>query len=221
MNWQYFDSVKILNQASRPDRWDLAEQEFQRIGLSTYQKFLSVPADQPYKSFCISQWAMLNSFLESEGGYLLTLEDDVIFKNIDHLGEALMELPDNWDLLYLGANIRGQRPDRHSKHLGRIRIAYTTHAIAYSRKMVEYIVGNYNPYNYEMYDSWLSDNVLGKFRCFIVNPMVAFQRPGIHSDLWGIVTDYTSCFEDGNKMMAMPEAENVKIKNTTWWPGWQ
>jgi GR25 family glycosyltransferase involved in LPS biosynthesis len=143
---------------------------------------------------------MLNSFLEDEGTALLTLEDDVQFKNYDHLEDALWQLPANWDVLYLGANLRGQRPDYYSKNLKRIHIAYTTHAIAYSRKMVEYIVNSYNPYNFEMYDSWLSDNVLGKYNCYVVSPMVAYQRP-IYSDLWGVHADYTSCFDDGNKLL--------------------
>lgn len=200
MNFKCFDKIIVLNQKERTDRWSLLEDELKRVGISTYEQFYSVPADQPYKSFCISQWAMLNKFLESDGNYLLTLEDDVLFKNVDHFGEAMLQLPYNWDILYLGANIRGRRPDYHSMNLRKIHIAYTTHAIAYSRKMVVYIVNSYNPYNFEMYDSWLSDNVLGKYNCYVVNPMVAFQRP-VFSDLWGVYADYTSCFEDGNKMM--------------------
>lgn len=199
---KYFDSIKVLNQKSRPDRWELAEEEFQRIGISTYEQFYSIDAEIPYQSFCISQHAMLKSFLGSNGSHLLTLEDDVIFKNTDHFDDAMRQLPKDWDVLYLGANIRGEKPQYYKNNIRRIRTAYTTHAIAYSRRMVTYIVDSYNPYNYQMYDSWLSDNVLGTHNCYVINPMIAFQRPGIHSDLWGVVTDYTSCFEDGNKMMA-------------------
>lgn len=199
---KYFDSIKCLNQKERPDRWKLAIEEFDRVGLENVEQFFSIPAEQPYQSFCISQYAMLKSFLGTNGGHLLTLEDDVVFNSYDHVDKAMMELPGNWDVLYLGANIRGQKPQYYSSHLRRITLAYTTHAIAYSRKAVEHIVNSYNPYNFEMYDSWLSDNVLGKFNCYVMSPMIAFQRPGIHSDLWGVVTDYTSCFEDGNKMMA-------------------
>lgn len=200
MNWNYFDKVYCLNQAERPDRWMQAEEEFLRIGL-TVERFESIKADQPFHSFCISQHAMLKQFLSTDGNTLLTLEDDVIFKSLDHFDQALIELPDNWDVLYLGANDRGVTPQKYSKHLCRIKLAWTTHAVAYSRKMVEFIVNNYPVQTFAMYDDWLS-NRLPDHQCFIINPPVAHQRPG-QSDLWGTFADYTGCFEDVERRMAI------------------
>lgn len=196
----FFDHIYCLNQAERPDRWKQAEEEFLRVGL-TVERFTALKADQPFHSFCISQYGMLKQFLETDGNKLLTLEDDVLFKNLDHLSDALSELPDNWDILYLGANDRGITPQKFSKHLCRIKTAWTTHAIAYSRKMVEIIVKNYPVETFAMYDDWLS-NQLADHNCFIVNPPVAWQRKGI-SDLWGgVENDYTGCFIDVEKRMS-------------------
>lgn len=156
---------------------------------------------------------MLKAFLKTEGKTLLIFEDDVIFKNLDHLEKAVSELPtewnDHWDMLYLGANItdmvfgiKEHPPVRYSEHLWRVERAWTSHAIAYDRKVVEYIVEYYPVHQFNMYDNWLSEKILPEFECFLVNPMVAFQRPG-KSDLWGgIQTDYTGAFDWGNKFMS-------------------
>src|SRR6185503_10149802 len=140
--WSFFETVYCLNQASRPDRWNQAQSEFSRVGLTNVTRFLSLPADTPSHSFCLSQYAMLKTFLKTEGRVLLALEDDVVFKDLQALDAALTELK-QWHILYLGANItdmvfgiKENQPVGVSPHLYRIRRAWTSHAIAYTREMV-------------------------------------------------------------------------------------
>jgi GR25 family glycosyltransferase involved in LPS biosynthesis len=151
---------------------------------------------------------MLKSFLATDKPVLLAMEDDVIFKDLDGLQAALNELPDNWDILYLGANITSmvfgieQNPQvRYSAHLHRVKRAWTTHAVAYTRRMADIIVRHYPVTTFEMYDNWISGNLLEHYNAYLVNPMVAWQRPG-KSDLWGTDTDYTGAFAEGNKIMS-------------------
>lgn len=203
---QYFDTTYCLNQDSRPDRWAQAKGEFDRTGIRA-ERFPTIPADHPHHSFCLSQYAMLKSFLRTNGRTLLTLEDDVLFQSAGHLEAAISELPADWDIIYLGANItegvvgiKEKPPVRHSEHLHRVRRAWTTHAIAYSRKAVEEIVGLYPVHTFDMFDNWLNQNYLENHQCFLVSPMIAWQRP-VFSDLWGNAADYTGAFEWGNKYM--------------------
>jgi len=173
------------------------------------ERFSSLPADQPFKSFCLSQYAMLKSFLATGKETLLALEDDVIFQDLGHLTIALKALPKDWDILYLGANITSMvngidikppEPCSWTKHLWRVRRAWTTHSVAYTRGMAQDIVDMYPIYAFEMYDCWLSNNILEASNAFLVNPMVAWQRKG-KSDLWGQETDYTGAFIQGDKIM--------------------
>lgn len=150
---------------------------------------------------------MLKTFLATKAKTLLALEDDVIFRELDVVRDALSHLPPDWDVLYLGANItdmvfgiKENPPVKHSEHLYRVRRAWTSHAIAYTREAAQRIVTVYDPNICGMYDEFLSSNMLDKMNAFLVNPMVAFQRPGV-SDLWGCQTDYTGAFELGNKIM--------------------
>lgn len=188
--FDFFDTKICLNQKSRVDRWQQFEQEAARVRLKDVQQFYSIEASSAYESFCLSQRVLLESFIASDGKVLLALEDDVIFKDLSYFDEALTELPDNWDILYLGANVTDSRPHRISKHLFKIQSAWTTHAVAYSRKMAEEILRLY--INWEqsgMYDDWLSRVILPVNNCYIIAPMVAWQRP-VFSDIWGQNVEY-------------------------------
>lgn len=208
--WKKFDTVYCLNQASRPDRWLQAQQELARVGLTHFGRFLSLPAATPMQSFCLSQYALLKTFLSTKATTLLALEDDVVFIDLSRLPKAIAELPADWDILYLGANItdgvfgiKENPPVRHSEHLYRVRRAWTSHAIAYTREAAQRIVTVYDPNTCGMYDEFVSSRMLEKMNAYLVNPMVAYQRPGV-SDLWGgRATDYTGAFEMGNKIMQL------------------
>lgn len=198
--------IYVLNQDSRPDRWALAVEELDRVGLTDYKRFPCIPADQPIKSFCLSQYAMLKTFLTTGKQTLLILEDDVVFEELDKLTASLSDLPPDWDMLFLGANITGgvtnivaRPPVRVAASLYRIRAAWTTHAIAYTREAARKITCAYD--GRSMYDAWLSEEILPQVKAYLVNPMVAFQRPG-KSDLWGIETDYRPAFIESNKIMS-------------------
>lgn len=146
---------------------------------------------------------------------------------MDHLQKALDELPEDWDVLYLGANItdgvfgiKEYPPTRYSDHLYRVPKAWTSHAIGYSRKMAETIANFYPVGDYHIFDNWLNEFVLPKYKCYLVNPMVAFQRPGF-SDLWGNATDYTGAFEWGDRFMSTQSPgtspEMIVSKNKLSW----
>lgn len=204
--WNRLDVCLCLNQPSRLDRWKLATEEFQRVGL-TAERFYSIPAESPHQSFCLSQYAMLKTFLATGKKTGLLLEDDVVFRDLAPLEAAWSELPQNWDALYLGANItagvfgiKENPPVRYSDNLYSVRRAWTSHAIVYTKEAAQRIVTVYNPYTCGMYDNFLSEHMLPKLNAFVVNPMVAFQRPG-KSDLWGNHADYTEAFEASNKIM--------------------
>lgn len=202
MWYNFFDKVYCLSQPDRPEERQLAALEFSRIGFHV-NFFDSLTDEQPLRSFCRSQHAMLKQSLEDGNSSSLHLEDDCIFKDMTWLMHSLTELPADWDVVYLGANLFGDgfqgHMHKYSKHLYKINLAWTSHAIGYSRKMIEWLVNNYDPMSGAMFDNYLS-NRLHLFQSFVVNPMVAWQRPR-KSDLWGKEVDYTGCFIEGNKLM--------------------
>lgn len=195
MDWSFFQRIIMLtNDASE---YALGEAECQRVGL-TVERYQAVREIGPHQSFSHSERNILLDFLFSDDNRLLHLEDDVTFRNLDHLPQAISELPDNWDILYLGANLicwgNGPELERHSQHLFRVRQAWTTHAIAYHKRCVRRILEGQPSFDAQMWDNWLSQR-LPELNAFVVAPMVAWQRPR-HSSIWDRFDDYSNIFEE-------------------------
>lgn len=189
-HWQFFQRVTCLTLG--PD-WPKACEEFERVGLEGVWRFDALPDIGPHQSFNRSTRRILSDFAMSGASSLLFFEDDVVFRDLAHLEKALSELPADWDVVYLGANLLNGQPVRYSEHLFRVKSAWTTHAIGYNKKVIPFLLDNQPDANAEMFDNALS-RWLPDLQAFVVAPMVAYQR--FHkSSIWQTTEDYTPHFE--------------------------
>jgi hypothetical protein len=196
VTWGFFDRVVCLtNDAAE---WCRGRDEFARVGLDA-QRFNALDDIGPHQSFSRSVRQILIDFHESGDKTLLHLEDDCVFRELYHLGEALNELPDNWDIVYLGANIQGDVL-QISPHLFKVSNAWTTHCIGFNRKVIPFILENQPGFSEMMLDNWLGSQ-LGKLNAYVVAPMVAWQRPR-YSTIWGRLVDYNEVFEASEAKLA-------------------
>jgi len=206
--WDFFETIAYINLPERKDRWMQLQEAMVWAGVihPTRKNVLCIPgiiADTPMKGFNQAQRNALESVKQFP---VVIFEDDVTFHDIGHLEAALSELPSDWDILYLGANIIGTDlcnwpvPEYFSSHLRRIKQAWTTHAVCYSAKGRDWILKNWDHTDGQMYDDFLRVN-LEKLQAFIIYPMIADQRPGF-SDIWNRDTHY-GFFEQGNKKMGV------------------
>jgi hypothetical protein len=179
--------------------WEQGRQEIERVGIFDCIKFQALPDIGPHQSFNRSTRQILSDFNDSSHETLLFLEDDVQFRDLSHLEEALSELPPDWDIVYLGANLLNGEPERYSDHLFRVKSAWTTHAIGYNKKVIPFLLENQKGFSEEMYDQTLS-NLLPSLNAFVVAPMVAYQRPH-HSAIWDRYDDYTPIFEASDGLL--------------------
>lgn len=190
---EFFDKVVVLT-TSRRNR---CEAELAKYGIKA-EFYPSVDADTPAQSFNNSMAGIVKGFSISSNQSILVLEDDVLFQNMHSLDMCLDELehecPD-WDILYLGGNYanhdQARKPDYISEHLRRIYNAWTTHAVAYRRNVAAFIARNYK--GNQMYDAFLDERVLGKFKAVATYPMFAIQEAG-KSDIWGKDVDYSGAW---------------------------
>lgn len=185
-----FEKIYCINLNHRTERWEESEKEFKRIGWEV-ERFGTTTDFNNSQYRCLQEAKQYNSSL--------ILEDDVCFGSLNHLDNSYSELPEDWDIISLGANLREEHTERIGGNLYRYTNGWTTHAMGYSKKMVEWILENFNPEKDIVYDEWLRINVLPFFNCYIVYPMVAFQRPS-YSDLMGMFADYTEIFETSKSM---------------------
>lgn len=200
--WQFFQMKVCLT--VQDHEWQKAVNEFERIGLHGVERFQAVKEIGPHQSFSHSERNILLDFYHSSAETLLHLEDDVAFRSTEHLEAAINELPTDWDVLYLGANLvqwgNGESsPERHSEHLFRIKGAWTTHAVAYNKKCIHEILAKQPNFSERMFDNALSD-LLPTLNAFIIAPMIAWQRPH-HSLIWDRYDDYTPIFEQSEEKL--------------------
>ena len=172
----------IINLNSRPDRWATVTSEVERFGISDYRRFSAFEGG--YSGFNRSMYEALQNQKE-----LLLLEDDCQFTGtIQDLIAAKAKLPDDWDLLYLGANVL-EPQKKYCDGIYHLQNAWTSHAILYSDKGADYCAKYFDPQNGMIYDEWLRTVAQKRLNCFIVAPMLAVQADGF-SDIWGKETTY-------------------------------
>lgn len=189
---EFFDIVVCLTQEKRHDRRIMFEEECKEKGVKS-QLFYAIPDKDSKVSFCKSQLAMLKWCLEQDGDTFLTLEDDVEFRSLEKCKQVIQELPNNWTMLYLGANCKPYQEfkpaEYYSEHLRLVRSAFCTHAVAYKRELIEEIVERYEYQEGQLYDTWLDLTILKERDVYISCPMLAWQKP-VRSDLWHTCVDY-------------------------------
>jgi hypothetical protein len=204
--WQFFDRRVLLTMKKRrsgkPSRFPVVQKELKRVGLSDYHVFEAVEAIGPHQSFTLSQKQILTDFVKSEDKVLLTLEDDVEFKGMEPLYDAVDDIRRTgikWDVLYLGGNLMNGKVIEKRRNLCRVTNVWTTHAVAYTRFAAAALLQHFPNENEVMYDTYLGSMLRG-FRSYMVSPMVAFQRPDF-SDIWQNDVNYTGIFLESNKKM--------------------
>jgi len=110
-----------------------------------------------------------------EDDYAIVFEDDFELKQDGTFEKAWDQLPDNFDLLYLGANLT-TAPQRYSQNLLKLNGAWTVHALVYSRKFINFALNNYDYATCGVYDEWLR-NMARQRDFYMTYPMIAWQRP--------------------------------------------
>jgi hypothetical protein len=193
--WDFFDRRVCLSHDD--NEWAIGKMEFERVELEV-ERFIALPDIGPHQSFSKSEREILCQFWQSDAGTLLHVEDDCIFRELAHLPQALRALPKDWDIVYLGANLicwnNGEpKPEKVTSNLFRVRAAWTTHCVGYSRKGARYLLERQPGFNEIMFDNWMSTQ-LENLKAYIVAPMIAYQRPR-HSSIWDRYDDYTHLFE--------------------------
>lgn len=211
------DEIYLINLERRQDRFKLADNQLQQI-CSHYSIVRPSVNENPKVSFnetCLGIMKGVVHYNEEqfapmyEVNRIAVFEDDFELRPVGQhpinvVRYAIDDLnfwkKNEWDILYLGANLLNGQPEPIGKFSSQIFKAWTTHAVIYNIRAINYIARNYKDTT-EMFDAWLSKQIeAGELNAFITSPMVAWQRPD-KSDIWGVDADYTQCFIDSEKKL--------------------
>jgi len=201
--WKLVKSFYCLDTDTSIDRWEGCIPEFLKVGINFVERRIGTEGENRYLSFNHAHYKAIEKGHKT-GEPFCVFENDVAFDDKwKYIEEGCNQLPEDWDLLYLGANIIGsdtmvwEMPTRYSQNLFRLHNSWMTHAIIYSNKMAKWVLDNFNPDTFPVYDEWLRVTAMPERNVFLLYPMVAYQRKG-----WSVLTrqqaDYSSCSVQGN-----------------------
>lgn len=179
--------AKVINLDSRRDKWRACEME-----LGPHFELERVPAIKNDWGW-LGLWQTFKQIFAQADGDVLIFEDDATYRGwATHLQNAIKDLPDGWEMLMLGANIKDQRLDRINNTLARTYGAWTTHAIYYSHKLCKELA------TLDLtvpIDEYFRTVVHPRGNSYVVYPFLSYQRPS-DSDIEGGFKDYTNLFQE-------------------------
>lgn len=200
--WSLISSAYCLNLERNVQRWIDSSVQFHNVGLHDVERINCIESlENRYLSFNKSHYDTIKKGHET-GKPFAIFEDDIIFDHCwKHIAEATNQLPEDWDAVFLGANICGdwELPKKYSTHLSRLPNAWMTHAIIYSVKGAGFVLNNFDPNTFPVYDEWLRVSVMPFGNVYLLTPMSCYQRPG-YSDVWQKDVEYGT-HEPGNKIL--------------------
>lgn len=194
---QYFDKVYFINDRSRDDRYTHCLNEFSKHGIVA-EHFPAVKGSDFKKVY---HWHNANAngctlahyqiidrakFLGLESVFIL--EDDPMIHDEfgDLLPKVMMELPSDWDVLYLAAS-HNQTPIKTSDHIYKLQHSDCIHAIGIKNTLFDWILKTFPSFKFPG-DRMMANNQK-QMNAYISNPPLIWQISD-YSDVEGRVTDY-------------------------------
>lgn len=184
----------VMNLDSRPDRMAQVTDELNRQGI-VFKRFPAIQNSEGWEGYNQTIRAVFEKYQEVEKLFLF--EDDCYFES-DFDPTVLEELPNEWDGFWLGSNLQSDHYQRISPRISRLENGWNTHAVLLSREFRGWCLHNWD--GQLVFDEWVRVNALPVRNCYVLNPMIAFQRPS-NSDIIGGFADYTEAWQSAKNRL--------------------
>lgn len=163
-----------INLDRREDRWEKAKEQFDYLGWDV-ERFSAFDEKPGWIGCAKSHVEILKRHVGDPKPFMI-FEDDVKFITGEDVLEYIEEeLPEGWDMVYLGVSPK-QEQIRYSEHLFRTNNAHVTHAIMWKWRehgALECVVNHKDGIG--KFDDFLVSDVQPVFNCFSVFPMMCTQ----------------------------------------------
>lgn len=181
--------IVVIGLKERKDRWDRCLEIFKEIGVSKVSHWETVIDHNDIHRHYMKDFLRLLRTERWSGQHLVFFEDD--FELADGWEEVLRkawaDLPKDFDMLYLGANLT-MSPIKVTDNLMKVRGAWLMHATILSRTFIDFILKAYDFNRIWIIDEWYRQVAIDR-KFYMTYPMISYQRPG-WSDAVGAYTDY-------------------------------
>lgn len=206
---QYFDKIYCINLKRRPDRWEESLNEFKKYDLKV-DRFDAVDGNN-YKSTSnlnngqigtiYSHLNIIKTAKKENLNNVLILEDDIKFHNdvISLFNEWNSEIPEDWDMIFLGGNHIGNNPWSPGKlipiteHIFKVTYCLALHCYAVKNTLYDKLIDSLS--NIDKPADVIIADFQSNINCYIIRPHLAWQRPS-YSDLSCFFADHVGLYDD-------------------------
>lgn len=174
---EVFDRVVVINLDRRPDRLEKIAKQLNGLGID-FERFSAVDNGEPIESCKNSHRAVLSKARADGLGSILILEDDALFGE-DFLSEfqkMRRELPNSWDMLYLGGTIMNREP--YSDMLIRSKRTLSLHAYAVNSKVFDLLLS----VDSNNHIDWIYTFLHSQIEAYVCSPALVKAYPS-YSDI--------------------------------------
>lgn len=190
-----FSNAVCINLDRRPDRWREMRIKLDQAGLSHVRRQSAIDARTlapsgvpgallPAQNACkLSHVAAVRAARDNGAEHITIFEDDAFFTpDLDaRFAQAMSELPQDWEMLYLGA-YHLSRPLPVSSHIVRATEAVTTHAYVVRQTIFDRFI-TFNETCAEAVDC-CNVQLQAERPCYCIEPNLVGQEAG-YSDVMG------------------------------------
>lgn len=183
------DKMYCINLWRRPDRWQLASDQFSKHGLNV-ERFAAIdgsefvtryPCDPGNNGCTLSHYFLVERAKIMGYKAIMIFEDDAeLHNNFSQLLELSLELlPPDWGMLYCGGSHK-EKPLPVNEFILKAQRTLTTHCYIIRETMYDLVINNFKTLEMPVdgyYSAWQKE-----FNCYITNPALSWQRAG-HSDI--------------------------------------
>jgi GR25 family glycosyltransferase involved in LPS biosynthesis len=183
----YFPKPVLINLDTRQDRLEKFDAQAKELGIE-YTRLPAITATDPILGCKLSHIAALTMY---DSDVVFVFEDDSAFVEdfSSRLVTAMENLPDDWDMAYLGANLVDTYEVNHYWH--KSRRCCSTHAYAVKKKALPVLLESAK--NYEGHIDMAFSLVHPQLNVYLARPTLVYQSPG-YSDLQGESVDYSHLY---------------------------
>jgi glycosyl transferase family 25 len=184
----FFDKIYCINLEHRTDRWELALNEFKKLGIENdVTRFNGLYIKDNGNLGCTrTHHNIIKDAKENNYERILIFEDDVLFLDNDiSLIENILDQLNNidYDIFYLGSTVDPNVGffTKETENILKTNFAYTTHSYSVTNKNYDYILNNI--INYEIIDVFYNQFLVPLNKAYISNPILTIQQPNNFSNI--------------------------------------
>jgi|ERR1700722_620754 len=192
--WNFFDKIYLINLRHRKDRLFNSAEQFHKYKIP-YEVWEATYNQNGTEGIYQTLTAILKDSVEKNYQNILIFEDDfkLLVNPNDYIEKCILQLPENYDMFYLGANIPTPKDaEWFSENLIRVTRALALHAVAISLEGIKKILKLPKMLPVDMQ---IAGYIHPLGNTYISNPLIASQYEGF-SDIEKRPTNYVYYIQD-------------------------